>query len=256
MKRFLFIAFILASIIVIFISHTHYDQKLATIADEAEDMKVEASPATIEEESASVESFINTLELGGLLEEVVDQNKDDEILVMVFGSSAITSVEEKESMPHMLLPYLQTLLPDQNIALTVMDVKDATSSDVLADNYIDKVIRNKPDLLVMEPLLFNDFDKVDLDESLDHLETIMADLTEKLPDTTIVLSPANPIDDEKYVALVDQVKSFSKDQNYFFADRWEEKIKKSDQSLFTNEKLLTEVGHLIWTEFLIEYFVK
>ncbi|WP_332628573.1 hypothetical protein [Halalkalibacter flavus] len=244
MRQFVYYAIILTTIIIIFLGYIHYEDKLATITADTEDIKLQLPSEAIQEEV--VES---QYELGGLLEEVAKQNEEEEeFLLMVIGSSAVSSTEENSSMPQLLLPQFKTLLPSQNVALTVIDVKEATSSEVLADNYIEKVIKNNPDLLVIEPFLLNDYDQLSIEDSLENLETVMSELTEELSDTLIVLSPPHPLEDDKYLRFTNKMKAFAIEQKYLYADHWEAWPAKANE-------LPKEKWHSIWTDYLMDFFV-
>ncbi|KHF38728.1 hypothetical protein [Halalkalibacter okhensis] len=242
MKQFFYYIMILSSIIIIFLGYLHYGQQLTTVVSDSADHEPELASQDIQEEQTSYE-------LGGLLEEVAKQNEDEEeFLLMVIGSSAVTSVEESSSMPQLLLPQFKSLLASQDVALTVIDVNNATSSEVLADNYIDKIIKNNPDLLVIEPFLLNDYDQLPVEDSLSNLETVMSELEEQLSDTLIVLSPAHPLDDDGYLTFTDKIKAFSAKHEYLYADHWEA------WPTVANE-LPNEQWHRIWSDYLMDFLV-
>ncbi|MFC0469845.1 SGNH/GDSL hydrolase family protein [Halalkalibacter kiskunsagensis] len=255
MKIILYYATIAVSILFFVFGYLHYQEKLNSIAAEANE-QANALGVSLEETTAEDE-VIRKLD-GTIKELAARKEKGDEIRVTVFGSTALTSVDEADSFPHLLVSEIQLSLPDHELTLTVIDVDQATSAEVLENDYLDPVIDSQPDLLLTELLLGNDYETIAFEDSLENFEEILDQSKEALPDTKIVTFPTNPIPNaEDYYIYSNELKDIIRDKGYEYANHWRAWPKENDElSQYVKDHLPTKEGHVIWADYMATYLLQ
>jgi hypothetical protein len=186
MKNFLFYLSIVLSVIIISFGHFHYQAKLASAIAESNEY--------IQAQTASLTEELDKVKIGGILGALAEEKKDeDDISITVLGASSLASVSKKDAWPALLRAELEPLLVDHELILTVINVDEATSADVLKKKDLNTVIDTRPDLLLIEPFSQNDYHHAPFEENVDHLDKIITKLEKELPKTKIIFLPANPI---------------------------------------------------------------
>ncbi|MFC0559230.1 SGNH/GDSL hydrolase family protein [Halalkalibacter alkalisediminis] len=254
MKNILYYSTIIVSVAAIIVGYGHYQSKIASTVVEAQ------TALTSDESDNETRQTDNQQKVGGLIEDLIKKkNEKDEISLTVLGSSSLSSVKYAESWPKLLAADLQPLLPEHDFLLTVVDVDKATSEVVLEARYLETVINSKPDLLVVEPFIHNDFNQVSFKDSINHIDKIMKKLQKELPDTKIIFMPTSPIpDDDEFQEYVQDLKTALLDHNYTYADHWNSWPSQDDKKIETyiqNNKP-NKKGHELLAEFMRDYLIK
>ncbi|MDM5329828.1 SGNH/GDSL hydrolase family protein [Neobacillus sp. CF12] len=144
---------------------------------------------------------------------------------------------------------------------TEVHTYDLTSNDFIAENKQIELAAKKAQLIVIEPFLLNDNGEFTIDESLANLTKIIEDIKVESPDSTFILQPSYPIYLPKYYATqVQALKDYAVANNLTYLDHWTA-WPATDNSeiknyLIEGQNGPNEQGTQVWTQFLVEYFVK
>jgi hypothetical protein len=247
MKYFLTVIWVIVCISVLAISHIHWNQK--TVAVKA------VEPITQETVESAIEPYMSLAAnwpetAKGQLQLALETEKPFKILFV--GSSAI---EWEQAVTQSLTESFGS----ERIS-TAIHTYDSTSTDLITENKHVEFAAEKADLLVIEPFLLNDNSKLEIEETLANLTTIMEAVKAENPNTTCILQPSYPIYLPKYYSVqVEALKAYSEENNVTFLDHWtawpatdNPEIK---DYLTKGQDGPNENGNQVWAQFLINYFV-
>jgi hypothetical protein len=259
LKSFLFFSNIIAAIGIIITGHLFYQHKLETIAEES--IALSSTIQAPEPSSESATAASSDVSLTGLLKEWTDVLNSDEVLsITAFGSTSITNAENpSRSWPLLLEEKLSDLADVPEIETTIVDVERLTSRDVLNSEFINEVIDSKPDVLLFEPFILNDNGNLPMDVSLQALEGMLEQIQEELPDTALILMPANPLPGANfYLKQIEELESFAKENDYLYAYHWLGWPSTEDGELedYIANGRPNEAGHALWAEAMLEFLTK
>ncbi|MGJ9386073.1 SGNH/GDSL hydrolase family protein [Salipaludibacillus sp. CF4.18] len=279
MKNLFFIMFICLSIATILFGYVHYKDKLANIATAAKTESTvvvmsdlpepEEQPTEVEEMESEVafslgyEEEETPAEIEGILGDWVEEkNKANDIRLSFLGSSSLVNdAEEKVSLPYLVSSKLESQLINQDITSTVIDVGVTLSIDVIDSDYVDTVIESNPDILFVEPFILNDINVIKIEDTLSNLKILLSTIEKELPDTSVILMPANPLADADYYTekTTEDLASFAEKEGLDYANHWEnwpaiddpENLKKYLENSRPNT-----AGHQLWADYIVEYLTK
>ncbi|MCU7712485.1 SGNH/GDSL hydrolase family protein [Priestia sp. JV24] len=122
----------------------------------------------------------------------------DKITLSVLGSSVTAGSGASDSShrwANLLTNYLEIDVDDINpINLVNNGYGGYSTSELINDKKIDEVVKNKPDVVIFELCLLNNFgEKVSLEKTTQDINYIMETLSKELPDSLIVIQTANSI---------------------------------------------------------------
>jgi hypothetical protein len=258
LKSFLFFGSILLSIAIIIGGHYYYQQKLNTIAVDATISAADTvTPTKNENEVQPSNSTDSTNELTELLKEWTESlNSDDSLSVTVFGSTSITNADDSlTSWPLLLESKISEFQGAPPIDITIVDVGKTVSIEVLTSDYLKQVIDSNPDVLLFEPFILNDNGSIRIEDSLEALDLMLQYITARLPDTTIVLMPPNPLYGANfYLTQIERLQQFALDHEYIYADHWQHWPSTEDTALndYVENARPNEEGHALWAEAMLE----
>lgn len=280
LKNSIFIIFTCVSIASILFGHVHYKDKLANIATTATAettvfMTSELAEAESTPELKVSDSKINPYledpedelptEVDGLLGdwvERIDNTDTDEIRLSFFGSSSLVNEDEqKENWPALVTSDLQSLISNHDITSTVINVGESLSIDIPNSDYVESVIESNPDILLVEAFILNDVNVIQIEDTLSNLEIILTTIENELPETSIILMPANPLVDADYYSkkTKEDLASFAKEKGFDYANHWErwpsiddtEKLKE-----YLDNSRPNTAGHELWAKYMVEYLTR
>ncbi|WP_100405560.1 SGNH/GDSL hydrolase family protein [Bacillus solitudinis] len=271
MKNILSICFLSCCLIFLTFGHFHYKDKLATIAQAAKEEHTALSPTSEPIESISEpedevpkelppsENMEPVSEVTGVLQEWVEKKQDTEAINLSFFGSAslLNEAQPDKNWPSLVTAELKSRLNHQEITATIIDVARNPSSDILYSDHVDTVIESKPDILLVEPFILNDAGVVTIEDSLSNIKQILTTLKKELPETDIIIMPANPlVEADYYVKKTEDLANFAKAEGYDYANHWEAWPSPSEDKKL--EKYLdngrpNSAGHTIWAEYLVNY---
>ncbi|GAE35779.1 SGNH/GDSL hydrolase family protein [Halalkalibacter akibai] len=259
MKSLLYIGSIILSITIIIVGHFYYQQKLETIAEESQALALTITPPTTTE-TVETETAAGEVEasLTGLVKELtVSLEDEDSLAITVFGSASIAYDEEaSSSWPLLLEDQLSELVENPSLSMVTVNVDRLTSIDIINSEYVNEVIESNPTLLLFEPFILNDNGVIRIEDSLDALEIMMQQLTDALPNTTIVLVPANPLPNAGfYLTQIEALENFAAERDYLYANHWTSWPSTDNEALrnYIANGRPNKDGHALWADAMFEF---
>ncbi|ARK32220.1 SGNH/GDSL hydrolase family protein [Halalkalibacter krulwichiae] len=254
MKLFLYAGSIVLSIAIIIFGNFYYKGKLASIAEESA-----AYSATIVKADTEISSETSDedgdKEATGLLKDLM--NDHEHVKITVFGSNSnILDDNSDRSWPYLVETQLQSYQDASEITTVVIDGERSTSIEILNSEYHNEVIDSDPDLLLFEPFILNDNGNIRIEDSIDALDLMLQRLTSSLPETTIVLLPANPLPGAGfYLSQIEALETYAKEHDYLYADHWTGWPSTDDSSLedYIENARPNEDGHQLWADSMVEF---
>jgi hypothetical protein len=178
---------------------------------------------------------------------------------LVIVGSASTPSNDK-AWPNLLKEKLVHTYGSSVIKVTVKEVANKTSTQVIKEKLLDGLAASKPDILLIEPFLLYDNSKLPVDERLKNLSTIIHQFKSFNSDTTVMIQPANPVYQAYYYPQEEsELEEYALTHGYIYLDHWKAWPKGESNSLLnylTPEGLPNEKGNDVWSRFLIDYFIQ
>ncbi|MED4081978.1 hypothetical protein P4637_02040 [Halalkalibacterium halodurans] len=260
MKNYLFLIGMLVCIVILSIGYVHYNAKLKTIANDAHE-QIEASPLTSHGDRHSVNrkedgNSTQQPEADGLIGQLLQEK--DSITITAFGSTSLTSSVDSndEAWPNVMIDQMNDQFGTGAVTLSIVDVGRTISTDVIQGDYANQVIDSNPDILLIEPFMLNDNGQVLPEDTLYVLEQLLIQFESDLPDTHVILLPANPIYGASYyLSQIEMLKAFANNHNFSYADHWEAWPSTEDGGLedFLESGRPNKDGHQVWADFMVDY---
>ncbi|MDQ0974594.1 lysophospholipase L1-like esterase [Neobacillus niacini] len=142
---------------------------------------------------------------------------------------------------------------------TAIHTYEQTSKDIVLENKQLELATEKAQVVVIEPFLLNDNNKVKIDVTLENLTKMIAEIKATNPDTTFILQPSYPIYLPKYYSdQVESLKEYAAANNITYLDHWTAWPASNNPELnnyLNGESGPNELGYQIWAQFLVDYFV-
>uniref|UniRef100_C5D960 SGNH/GDSL hydrolase family protein n=1 Tax=Geobacillus sp. (strain WCH70) TaxID=471223 RepID=C5D960_GEOSW len=180
------------------------------------------------------------------------------VRLVIVGSEAISSSEK--SWPALFKNELESTYGQQVFEVVVKEYGEMTTKEALEANVDKEIIDAKPDILLWEPFILNNNGVIEIEDTLQQIDTIIQNIQSALPDVTIMLQPPHPIYNARYYpSQVEQLQSFAKEKGYIYLDHWKAwpdyKSEELNDVVNENTDLPNERGHQLWADFLIDYFI-
>ncbi len=148
----------------------------------------------------------------------------------------------------------------QVFEVVVKEYGDMTTKEALEANVDKEIIDAKPDILLWEPFILNNNGVIEIEDTLQQIDTIIQNIQSALPDVTVMLQPPHPIYNATYYPTqVEELKTFAREKGYTYLDHWKAwpdyKSEELNDVVNENTDLPNERGHQLWADFLIGYFI-
>jgi len=145
------------------------------------------------------------------------------------------------------------------VETSVLEYKDETTLDFVRNQDYKDIIKEKPDVLLLEPFLLNDNGVVGITNTLDNLNVIMSHITEADKDLVTILQPSQPIyNATNYPKEAEALGEFAKNNGYEYVNHWsawpDYKSEKILDYLVEKQRVPTAKGNKAWASYLEEYF--
>ncbi|NLP52726.1 SGNH/GDSL hydrolase family protein [Bacillus sp. RO1] len=241
----------------------HWNDKLASAVDREEAHLLVGGAAKSEKEAELEENKMTVDDFSNLPSEsaefIIEKfNKDEEIELVIIGSEYTIAGEQswstmfKEKMEHTY---------ERLFNITIIDIPGgATTEEVISNDLINKNLTVTPDFVILEPFLLESNGIIDIEQSLNHISTMIDDIKLLNTDVFIFLQPAQPLHKAIYYPTeVEKLKNVAKEQELFYIDHWNNNWPDyhSDEFLeyiIPDTILPNEKGHLIWANYILRLF--
>ncbi len=262
---FLLLIFVLACIIVVF-SKFQYDKKLEQAVKEA---KVELTKIKEIQERNTPElierrNYLKTLvahkdpQLTDLVFEALYTG--DEINIVAMGSAALSAKNNVNPWPELLKEKINEVFEEKIVDVKIFSYEEENTFEIIRNNYHLEVAEFQPDILILEPFIWNNIGYVRILDTLNHISIMIRAVERGNENTFIILQPPNPIYKERAIDFqVDAVKSYAAEHELLYFDHWKVWPDQNDVELnrfLTNNHTPNQDGHSIWADYISSYFVK
>ncbi len=273
MKKFLLIVLAIMTISTIIGGKYHWNQKVNAVqanvsgTGEKSDESSVAESNSIENGKLETEGDkerlvkldkVNLLpkELQPVFQKAIDERRP--VHLMITGSSSTS--HKNGAWPSLLERKLLDTYGDSLLHVTIKEIGDKTSKQVVKENIFKESVNKKPDILLLEPFLLFDNGEINMSERLNNISTIIKSFKKANPDLVILIQPANPIYGATYYPNEENdLELYAIEHNYIYLDHWNawpDYSKKEVKDFLTEENVPNDKGNETWAEYLTEYFVK
>ncbi|QIZ66054.1 SGNH/GDSL hydrolase family protein [Geobacillus subterraneus] len=189
------------------------------------------------------------------IKRAVEENRP--IRLVIAGSE---STPEKGGWPDLLKQALDEAYGEGTFQITVHEYEGLTTADADRQRIAADWASDKPDLVLLEPFLLNDNGVIVIDDTLDHIESMIGQLKSAAPDAVVMLQPPNPIYNATYYPeQVEELEAFAKENGYPYINHWpawpDNQSEELNKYIDPESDLPTEEGAKRWADALAEYFI-
>lgn len=137
---------------------------------------------------------------------------------------------------------------------------DSTSTHFKEDEKLAQLVELNGDLILLEPFILNDNGEVVIEDSIANVTTIIETVKQTNPEVVFLLQPSYPIyKATRYPVQISELKKYAEENAIPFLDHWtawpsadSEEVK---EYLAADQSQPNENGHLLWSEFISNYFI-
>ncbi|MDV2684340.1 SGNH/GDSL hydrolase family protein [Alkalihalophilus lindianensis] len=256
-KIILLCAIIFSSLFVLAFSHLTYQDKLQTIATEAnQGNSGEITSNTTAQNNDNGPSVVSTTP-DSLIDSWSDQKEEDPVLITFFGSESLTyELNTEASWPNIVTENLQQYLSPALLETTIIDAGADSSLEVLESDVLDDVIASQPDILVFEPFMLNNNGELLINDSLESLENMLSIIESELENTDIIIIPPNPLYKAvNYPTQVEELQQYVEENGYTYVNHWVAWPESEDEVLqeYLEDGLPNEEGHQLWATYMTDF---
>lgn len=257
----------LASIIA---GKVHWDNKIEAttkniVKAEKTDLKSEGANPKEEASEINNEHEINKEEVmkytKNLPDEIVAKIENaiatkEPIHLAIMGSASTPA--GPNGWPSMLKEELLHTYGEEIFKVTIKEIANKNSNDVVAENLYKDVIESNPDILLFEPFILYDNGLVELQNRFENITTIVNAFKAELPNITILLQPSNPLHGATfYPKEVEGLQTFAENNGYIYLNHWTAWPDHQSPEMvnYLNNGMPNELGHQVWADYLKNYFI-
>lgn len=268
MKKFMFIIlFIVLSGITIFYGNVQYNNKLSHI-NQTSQAKLMSYEKEIKEQKLQQE-IEEQERLEGLVGNLTPELKDkvlhalsggEPIEVVAMGSRALTAIGDTIAWPEILEERVNKKYGKNILNVKTLAFGEDNSFEVVGNDRHLEAATLKPDILILEPFIWNDNGYARIEDTLYHIGEIVRVVNQENEEVIIFIQPPNPIYGATFFQQqVERVKEYSLEQGLLYFDHWESWPDTSDELLknylIEDDYIPNQTGHELWAEYIVNYFV-
>jgi hypothetical protein len=261
LKQFIVIVVTIISIGAIVMGKVHWDNKIeASVKNEV----LVDSNEVVSEVEEEVEA-INEDEImeytTNLPEDAVSKIEEalqtgEPVHLVILGS---TSSPESGGWPTLLKEKISDTYSDEVLKVTVKEIADKTSTQIISEELYDEVVNANPDILLFEPfILYDNLNVVGVNERINNIDYMLKEFEKGNPDLLVLLQPANPLYNAvNYPVEVPVLEKYAEENHYTYLNHWEAWPDQYsiEMTNYLDGLLPNESGHEVWAQYLIDYFI-
>ncbi|QCJ44772.1 SGNH/GDSL hydrolase family protein [Bacillus sp. S3] len=262
MKNFLTIFLGLACAAVLFLGHSHWNERIKAAPEKTSsqtDKQQSGSTQTVQNDASDEDVLAYTtnwpVSAVDRFKQTLTEKKPFKVLFV--GSPAIGS-DTSGTFPTVKEKLLETY-GEKNIHVNLKTFK-STSTQFVNSNKQDEIAAEEADLIVFEPFILQNNGLVLIDETLRDLTTIMDDVKEKKPETTFIIQPSYPLYKAKiYPNQVAELKKFAEQHEIAYLDHWsawpDTNADGLKEYLQPDQGAPSDKGNQVWSDYMIQFFI-
>jgi hypothetical protein len=243
----------------------HWNKKLSVYHGMESTVVLSEEESNQVEEKATLDVSQYTKNLPEQVTQKIEEavHKDEPIQFVILGSKSTSSAEN--GWPSLLEKELLDTYGENVFEITIVEISDKTSTQVVQEQLYKEVTQLTPDLLLFEPFILMDNGEVEMAERLENITTIIDEFKKVNSSVYVYLQPANPLYNATYYPKeVEDLKLFAEQQSITYLNHWDawpdyrtEEIKtylEADPTI-AGKSVPNEQGHELWASFLTDYFI-
>ncbi len=245
----------------------HWDNKIEATTKNVEKTEIKSGNVGKTDNTAEENNAQNIVKedvlkyIGNLPEEIVTKIKEaittkEPVHLAIMGSASTPS--GPNGWPTMLKEELLNTYGEGIFEVTIKEIANKKSSDVVAEYLYQDVLESKPDILLFEPFILYDNGLVELQDRFTNLTTIVNEFKTQVPDVTVLIQPANPLYNATfYPKEVEELQMFAENNGYIYLNHWEAWPDHQSPEIenYLTEGMPSELGHQVWADYLKNYFI-
>lgn len=197
MKKVIVLIVIFLSVAVVITGKLHWNNKIQATVESAQvkgNDKVNIAAEVETEDKVKVEEVEKYTK--NLPEELQSKfvsavQEGNPVRFIIAGSS--TTANEPNTWATLLKEELENAYSKNLVKVTILEIADKTSTQVVQEKLYQEIIDLSPDILLFEPFILYDNGKVKLEDRLENLTQILTAIKMEKADISILLQPANPL---------------------------------------------------------------
>ncbi|MCE7791684.1 SGNH/GDSL hydrolase family protein [Salipaludibacillus sp. CUR1] len=284
MNKYIAGAVITLSLFIILFGKYQYDQKLSDISTDAQAAvsSVENVPADAEENEPA-ENENETEEAGDehlegeeeelerhfehMPEPLADVIKpklaeNETISVLAFGSQSLTDSQDEglNPWPELLEEELNDAFDTDVFSVETMSVGGMTSLEMIQQGVHRDVAEKQADLVIIEPLLWNDNGQVSIDHSTEHVSLLIQALKAENEQAVPMINPSQPAyNTVNYPIQIEGMRTYANENDYIYIDHWSDWPDITDEDLLNyvdedDHRMPAQKGHEQWSKSILSVF--
>jgi hypothetical protein len=268
MKNFLLVCLGMITMVTLVMGKMHWDEQMNSVLASANEEGVKGEHSVKNHEGAEDEekdgerrlmmdklNFLPT-ELRSIFKEKVESN--EQVHLMVMGSSSTS--QQEGAWPSRLKKKVVDTYGEALVKVSVHEISDKTSQQLIEGNIHEKFAKMKPDILLLEPFLLYDNGEIKISDRLKNLSIILNEFKEQNPEIKVILQPANPIYGAQYYPQeAGDLENYANQNKYIYLNHWTawpDHKNEELQKYLIDTNLPNEKGNEVWANFLMNYFVQ
>ncbi|WP_165389333.1 SGNH/GDSL hydrolase family protein [Fictibacillus sp. BK138] len=259
-RRFITLFIMIACVLSVISGHLYYNNKLEETAHAAK-LELGKKPAekTENKDSTSSSQKADTVHFknapAGIADLYNQKKAAGESLSFTIVGSSITSTEEGNWAKLFTEKMMDTYGNDVKVETTSFG--KLTSLELANEQVYTDFIQKKTDVILIEPVLWNDNNGVSINDTLYILGQMITGVKDTNPEAVVVLQPSNPIyQPQKYAEQVSSIEAFAKEKGIPYINHWEAwpSVDSEDINQYVTELMPNEEGHKLWAEYVYNVF--
>jgi hypothetical protein len=239
----------------IVVGHLYWQKKIDAAVRQAMTEATEFSKEQATDERMAYAKKLPA-EVQAKIKRAIETNRP--LRLVIAGSEATPA--SKDGWPALLEQQLDATYGNEVFQVVVKEYKGMTTKQAIEENIAGQLSEEKPDILLWEPFLLNNNGVIDMNDTLEHIDTMIQTITDTLPGVTVMLQPPHPIYNAVYYPeQVKQFQAFAKEKGYIYIDHWQAWPDYKSEELNTyvdpDTDLPTKDGQERWADFLADYFI-
>jgi hypothetical protein len=138
---------------------------------------------------------------------------------------------------------------------------DTTSLTFVNGENVEEVLEYEPQLVLFEPFALNDNSNgVGGENNQESIQIFERKLKEQNEEAVLILQPTHPIAGATYYPMqIEELKEFAEENGIPYVDHWSAWPVDDEEALgellVDSQEMPSEDGHLLWAEYLKDYFI-
>ncbi|WP_078543806.1 SGNH/GDSL hydrolase family protein [Litchfieldia alkalitelluris] len=264
MKKLSLLIVIVLSIAAVILAKLQWDEKIAangssSVTSIKTETSGESAPAKEEKENDSEKASIMELtkNLDKEVAEKIEQAYDngEPLHLVIFGSA---SSPEEGGWPSMFKEEIESTYGEGLINVTIMELADKSSSQVIEEELYKNVIGLNPDILLFESFILYDNSIIGREQRIENFKFLLDEFQSSESNPLVILQPSNPLLNAViYPADVETAAEYAEEQSVLYLNHWDAwpDLNSQEMTDYVDNGIPTEKGHQLWADYLINYFI-